>query len=175
MERGQHNRVVTAFRVRVIGLVATCLYAAFAVWLFAAQPRTIAEVTGGVAAGVGVYQVDEASLDQGLEFFRKDQFPEARSAFARADPAQRDARTQFYVAYSYYREGWGRVYSDDRLFGLGLEAVRRAVAVSPTGHVEVSDAGLGMKTSDELAAELQRGLTHDASDLNPLKVFKERK
>lgn len=166
---------MTASTVRSIGLAATCLYAGFALWLFSAQPRTVAEVTGGVASGVGVYQVDEASFAKGLEFFRKDQFPEARSAFARADPAQRDARTQFYVSYSYYREGWGRVYSDDRLFELGLEAVRRAIAVSPTGHVEVQDAGLGMATSDELAAELQRGLTQDASDLNPLRILKERK
>ena len=140
-----------------------------------ANPRTVAEVTGGIAAGVGAYHVDEASFAAGLAFFRRDQFAEARSAFARADPAQRDPRTQFYIAYSYYREGWGRTYSDDALFSKGLEAARRAVEVSPNGHVEVSDPDLKMSTSDELVAELQRGLTRDVSDLNPLRLLEERK
>ena len=172
---GHHNRVVTATTVRAIGLGLSCTYAAFALWLFAAQPRTVAEVTGGIAAGVGAYHVDEASFAAGLAFFRRDQFAEARSAFARADPAQRDPRTQFYIAYSYYREGWGRTYSDDALFSKGLEAARRAVEVSPNGHVEVSDPDLKMSTSDELVAELQRGLTRDVSDLNPLRLLEERK
>jgi hypothetical protein len=32
-----------------------------------------------------------------------------------------------------------------------------------------------MHTADELRAELQRGLTRELSDLNPMKVFEERK
>ena len=48
-------------------------------------------------------------------------------AFARADPAVRDARTQFYIAYSYYRQGWGRLYHDDALYA---EGARRSIAPS---------------------------------------------
>lgn len=161
--------------VRAFGLAASAVYALFVVWLFAAQPRTLAEVTGGVAAQVGAYRVDAAAFQAGLDFFRRDAFVEARSAFARADPAQRDARTQFYVAYSFYRQGWGRVYNDDGLFREGLAAVDRAIAAAPDGHVEVADPDLGMHGSDELRAELERGLTRDLSDFNPMRVLRERR
>jgi hypothetical protein len=160
--------------LRATGLVLSLAYATFIIWLYAAQPRTLAEVRGGVAASVGAYAIDRPSFDAGLRFFRADQFEEARSAFARADPAQRDATTQFYIAYSYMRQGWGRVYHDDALYRQAQTALARAVAASPAGSVRVNDAGLALRTSDELAAELDRGLTRSASDFNPLKVWSTR-
>src|SRR5262245_991209 len=66
----------------------------------------MAQVTGGLESAVGVYHVAQQSFAAGLRSFNRDQFPEARMAFNRADPAVRDARTQFYIAYSYYRQGW---------------------------------------------------------------------
>jgi hypothetical protein len=161
--------------VRVAGLVFTLAYGGLIVWLYAAQPQTVSQVTGGLASGIGVYQVDAQATADALAFFRRDAFPEARAAFERADPARRDARTQFYIAYSYYRQGWGRVYNDDALFKLGIEAVDRAIAVAPANRLVVEDAGLLMKSADELKAELERGVTRDASDFNPLKVFSPRK
>jgi hypothetical protein len=161
--------------VRVAGLLFSVGYAALIVWLYASQPQTGAEAIGGLAATVGAYRVDATAFDEGLAFFNRDLFPEARMAFARADPARRDARTQFYVAYSFYRQGWGRVYSDDELFRQGIEAVDRAIAVAPAGRVIVDDPGLNMRSSDELKAELERGVRRDASDLNPLSVFDRRK
>ena len=134
----------------------------------------MAEVTGGLTATIGAYRIDPQAFDDGLAFFRKDQFEEARAAFARADPAQRDAQTQFYIAYSFYRQGWGRVYNDDVLFKQGLEAVDRAIALAPNQRLVVDDPDLGLHTGDELRAELQRGLTRDASDLNPLRLFRRR-
>jgi hypothetical protein len=119
--------------------------------------------------------VNQQAFEDGLAFFRRDQFEEARAAFARADPAARDARTQFYIAYSYYRQGWGRLYSDDALFKEGLRTVDLAISLAPGHRLVVNDTGLGMKSADELRAELQRGLTRDASDLNPLRVFEPRK
>ena len=160
---------------RAVGLAGTALYAAAIVWMYAAQPQTMAEVTGGLTASVGAYQVDRQAFDDGLGFFRKDQFEEARAALQRADPASRDALTQFYIAYSYYRQGWGRVYNDDILFKQGLEAVDRAIAAAPDHRLAVDDPTLGMRTADELRAELQRGLTRDASDLNPLRMFRPRR
>jgi hypothetical protein len=145
------------------------------VWLHATQPQTMAQVTGGLASTVGAYRADPQAFSDGVQFFRRDQFVEARAAFARADPAERDARTQFYIAYSYYREGWRRFYSDDVLFAKGLAAVDKAIAAAPDGRLVIDDPDLRMQSADELRAELQRGLTTDASDFNPLRAFDKRK
>jgi tetratricopeptide (TPR) repeat protein len=166
---------MSATTIRAAGLSASLLYAALIVWLFAAQPQTVAEVTGGLTSTIGAYRIDQQAFDDGLAFFRKDQFDEARAAFERADQAQRDARTQYYIAYSYYRQGWGRIYNDDALFTKGLEAVDRAIALADGHRLVVDDPELGMRSADELRAELQRGLTRDASDLNPVRVFRPRK
>jgi hypothetical protein len=161
--------------VRILGLALSAGYAAFIVWVYANQPRTLAQLTGGVASTVGAYRIEQAALAEGLRFFRADQFEEARAAFGRADPARQHPTTQFYVAYSYYRQGWGRVYNDDALFRKGLEAIDHAIRVAPGHRIEVADAGLGMHTADEVRAELQRGLVRDSSDLNPLRVLDKRK
>ena len=161
--------------IRGAGLVLAIGYAGVIAWLYASQPQTVAQVTGGFASMVGAYRIDAQAFDDGLRFFRRDQFPEARAAFSRADSAERDARTQFYIAYAYYREGWGRVYNDDVLFGRGLVAVDKAIAVAPGGRLMVDDPNLQMRSADELRAELQRGVTRDASDFNPMKIFRARK
>ncbi len=161
--------------IRGLGLLASAIYGTLIVWLYATQPQTVAQVTGGLTASIGAYSVDQQAFQDGLAFFRRDQFMEARAAFARADPAQRDAHTQFYIAYSYYRQGWGRVYDDNALFKEGLTAVDRAVALSPDHRLVVDDAQLVMRTGDELRAELQRGVTHEAADYNPLRLFRKRK
>ena len=161
--------------VRAAGLVLSVAYLALIVWLYAAQPQTVAEVTGGLASGIGVYTIDEQAFQDATGFFHRDAFVEARAAFDRADPAHRDPRVQFYVAYSYYREGWGRVYNDDTLFRKGLEAVDRAIDAAPAHRVVVADPGLEMHTADELKAELARGIAREPSDFNPLKIFRHRK
>ena len=159
----------------IAGLLVNLVYAGAIAWIYLLQPASLSEVKGGLTSAVGAYHVDQASLAEGLRFFRQDQFVEARSAFARADPARQDPATQFYVAYTYYRQGWGRVYNDDALFNQGLSAVDRAIEVAPGHRVTVADPDLHMQTSDELRAELLRGTTRDASDLNPLRIFRERK
>lgn len=161
--------------VRILGLGISLAYAALIGWLYVSQPQTVAHVAGGLAAGAGVYRVDALATADALAFFRRDAFAEARLAFARADPAERDARTQFYVAYSYYRQGWGRVYNDDTLFRKGLEAADRAIELAPDHRLVVDDESLGMRSADELKAELERGLTREPSDFNPLKVLRSRK
>lgn len=161
--------------IRGAGLTAAVAYAAAIGWLYATQPQTVAQVAGGLTAAIGAYRVDQQAFDDGLRFFRAGQYPEARAAFGRADAAERDARTQFYIAYSYYRQGWGRVYNDDTLFAQGLARVDKAIALAPGGRLVVDDPDLQMRSADELRAELQRGLTRDASDLNPLRLFKARK
>jgi hypothetical protein len=161
--------------VRSLGLAIALAYSALIAWLYATQPQTIAQVTGGLASSVGAYRIDPQAFADGQEFFRHDQFVEARASFARADPAERDARTQFYIAYSYYRQGWGRLYSDDALFAKGLAAVDKAIALAPGGRLVVDDPDLQMHSADELRAELQRGMATEPSDFNPLRVLRKRK
>src|SRR5207247_2549589 len=170
-----YNHGVRERTVRALGLVAALAYATFIVWLYVRQPQSIAEVTGGLTASIGAYRIDQQAFDDGLRFFRRDQFVEARAAFARADPAEQDARTQFYLAYSYYRQGWGRLYQDDELFARGLERVNKAIALAPGGRLIVDDPDLQLRSADELKAELAAGLRTDISDLNPLRVFGHRK
>jgi len=165
------NEAVT----RGAGLGLTAIYALFIGWLFVRQPATLAEVTGTLSSAAGIYRVDEQAFEDGLRYFRNDQFVEARAALARADPARRDALTQFYVAYSLYRQGWGRVYSDDALYREGVEAIDRAIALAPDGRLVVEHPGQQIRTADELRAELEAGLRREASDFNPLRVFRERK
>lgn len=160
---------------RALGLGLTVAYAALIGWLYARQPQTIAQVTGGLSAVVGAYTVDDQAFADGRRFFRNDQFVEARLAFERADPAVRDARVQFYVAYSCYRQGWGRIYHDDRLYAEGVAAIDRAIALAPGGRLVVDDPELGMHTAEELKADLEAGLRRDASDFNPMRVFGKRK
>ena len=160
---------------RVAGIVFSAAYAVLIGWLFARQPQTVAQLTGGLASTIGAYRVDDRAFEDGLRFFRNDQFVEARMAFVRADPADRDARTQFYIAYSYYRQGWGRLYHDDALYAQGLAAISRALALAPDGRLMIGDDDLRMQTGEELKAELEAGRRRDASDFNPMRVFQERK
>lgn len=170
--------------IQILGVVLTAFYGVFIVFLYATEPRSIADVptkarstieqvttTGQVI--IGTYKVDQAMFDQGLQAFRQDDFITARDRLDKADPEKRDARTQFYIAYSLYRQGWGRVSSDDALFRQALGAVGRVESLDP--NFRVDDADLKLHTPAELKAELQEGLQVTADDFNPLKVFRERK
>ena len=161
--------------LRAAGLLVAAVYAALIAWAYASQPQSGTEAIGGIAFTVGVYRIDEQAFQDGVAAFRQEKFPDARAAFARADPAHRDARTQFYIAYSFYREGWRRFYHDDVLFKQGLDAVNRAIDLAPDRHLVVEDATLGMRSADELRSELERGLRTDASDFSPVRVFTPRK
>jgi hypothetical protein len=158
--------------LRAAGLVLALLYASLIGWLYAQPPRSTAEVSGGLASFVHAYRIDQQAFDDGIGFFHRDEFEPARAAFARADPAQRDPRTQFYIAYACYREGWGRIRSNRDLFAEGLKAVDRAIASAAGGRVIVDDPQLGMHSADELRAELARGL---ADPVHPLRLFEGRK
>jgi hypothetical protein len=166
---------VRAALLTAFGIVTSLAYGAAIVWLYTTQPRTLQEVKAGAQVVAGAYQVDEARFQAARELFRREQYRPARDEWERADPARRDARTQFYIAYSYYREGWGRLRHDDGLYTQGLEAVDRALALSSGQTLRVDDPELGLPTAVELRAELQRGVEKTWSDLNPLRVLERRK
>lgn len=163
--------------IQISGLVLGVAYAALIVWIYATEPRTFREVATGAQVAAGTYQVDQEKFNAGLELFRREQFRAARDEWQRADLAQNDARTQFYVAYSFYREGWGRVYNDDDLFRQGVEKVNRAIALSaqPLSVGSIDDPDLQMHTAAELKAELEQGTERSWGDVNPLKVLRKRK
>ena len=160
--------------IQIIGLVLSAIYAAAIIWIYATEPRTFKEVATGAQVAAGTYQVDQEKFNAALTLFRREQFRAARDEWQRADSAQSDPKTQFYIAYSYYREGWGRIYYDQALFKQGLEAVNRAIALSP-GPLTVDDDNLQLHTAAELKAELEQGTESSLGDVNPLKVLRSRK
>src|SRR6266545_7241822 len=160
--------------IQVTGLALTITYGAFIIWIYATEPRSFKEVANSAKVAAGTYQINQEKFDSGHSLFLREQFRAARDEWQRADPAQRDARTQFYVAYAFYREGWGRVYKDDALYRLGLDAVNRAIALSPSAPVVVPDPTLQMHTAAELKAELEKGSQRRWGDLNPLKLLDPR-
>ena len=161
--------------IQVAGLALTIAYAALIIWIYATEPRTFKDVATSVEVAAGTYQINQEKFNSALDLFRRDQFRAARDEWQRADPAQGDARTQFYIAYSFYREGWGRVYFDQELFKQGLESVNRAIALASDRPLTVEDPNLRMHAAAELKAELEQGTERSWSDVNPLKVLRTRK
>ena len=77
---------------------------------------------------MGVYRVDAVAFDEGLR-------PLPRRSLRRGAPRLRARRsgaarpaTQYYIAYAFLREGWGRVYADDALYRQAQIALQRALA-----------------------------------------------
>lgn len=161
--------------IQIVGIAWTALMAAFIIWIYATAPRTLREVAVNTQVSAGTYRIDRARFDGALALFHRGEFRAAREEFMLADSAEADAQTQFYIAYSFYREGWGRVYSDDALFRQGLLAVNRAISLAQGGTLTVDDPDLKMHTAAELKAELEQGTERTLGDLNPLKVLRERK
>lgn len=160
--------------IQIIGLVLSAVYAGAIIWLYATEPRNFKEVATGAQVAAGTYQIDQEKFNAALTLFRREQFRAARDEWQRADSAQSDPKTQFYIAYSFYREGWGRVYHDQELFKKGIEAVNRAIALSPS-PLTIDDESLQLRTAAELKAELEQGTERTWGDLNPLKVMRTRK
>ena len=161
--------------IQIAGIIWTLVYAGIIVWIYATEPRSFKEVATNSQVAAGVYEINQEKFNNALTLFRREQFRAARDEWSGADPAQKDPRTQFYIGYACYREGWGRVYYDDALFKQGLEAVNRAIALAPNGTLVVDDPNLQMHSAAELKAELEQGTETGWKDVNPLKLFRQRK
>ena len=119
------------------------------------------------------YEIDQDKFNEGLLVFRRDNFVLARDLFERADKEKRDAKTQFYIAYSYYRQGWGRFSNDDELFKKGLEQIKRVKMLDD--DFKSDDVDLMLRNPVELQHEFEEGLRITADDFNPFKLTRERK
>lgn len=170
--------------IQTLGIALTLFYTVFVAWLYWAEPKnlgevsvkaqeTVAQATTKAQVITNTYEIDREKLEKGLEAFRQDKFAVARDLFERADPEDRDARTQFYIAYAFYREGWGRISNDDELFKKGLEQIERVRKIDPDFRTD--DADLQMKTPVEVKKEFEEGLKITADDFNPFRLTRERK
>src|SRR4029453_12221505 len=92
--------------IHILGLVLTAVYFAFIVFLYWTEPRSLGDVSTKSQVAIGTYQVDPAKFAEGLAAFRVENYIAARDRFDRADAERRDPKTQFYIAYSFYRQGW---------------------------------------------------------------------
>ena len=171
--------------IQILGILLSTLFGIFILFVYATAPRSIGElrtkagetVTQAISSGqvlTGTYQLDEKKFQQGLSLFRSQDYSGARVLFDEADPEKRDGKTQFYIAYSFYRQGWGRFSNDDELFNRGVEAAQRAQSLLGGGFVS-DDQDLKLKTPAALMNELEEGLRVTADDFNPLRALNERK
>ena len=161
--------------IQITGIAWTLIYAGIIVWVYATEPRSFKEVATNTQVVTGTYEINQEKFNNGLALFRREQFRAARDEWAGADPAQKDPRTQFYIAYAFYREGWGRVYYDNALFKQGIEAANRAISFAPNGVLNVDDPDLQIHTAAELKTELEQGTERSWNDLNPAELFRKRK
>jgi hypothetical protein len=168
-----NERRVKEKYIQIITLLIIVVGFGFIIFLYSTEPRSLAEVSSKGQVVLGTYDIDRTQFEMGLANFKRDEFIAARAAFDRADPQKRDAITQFYTAYSYYRQGWGRVSNDDALFREGIRAADRVIAIDPS--FRIADESLVMKTPHELRAEMEEGLKITLSDFNPMRLTRERK
>ena len=170
--------------LQILSIALTAVFGFFIVWLYWAAPKNLEEVsvkaqttfenvTTKAQVITNTYEVDAAKFNEGLQAFRADNFILARDLFQRADPERRDAKTQFYISYSFYRQGFGKISNDDELFRQGLEEVNRVIALDK--DFKSDDADLQLKNPIELKNEFEEGLKITASDFNPFKILRERK
>lgn len=170
--------------IQIIGIVLTLVYAGFVGWLYWVAPQSIEDITVKAKETVdkattkaqvitNTYEIDKAKFDEGLKAFRQDNFIVARDNFEKGDKEKRDARTQFYIAYTFYRQGWGRFSNDDELFKKGLEQIKFVKTLDD--DFKSKDTNLMLKTPVELENEFEEGLRVTVDDFNPLKLTRERK
>ena len=166
--------------VRAAGLAGTFLYGAVIAWLYVAQPQTVAEVTGGLTSTVGAYRIDQQAFDDGLGFFRREQFDEARAALARADPADATReRSSTSPTPSTGRAG-DAFTTTTCCSNSGLAAVDRAIALAPDHRLVVDDAATwhahrrrvarrAAARADARRFGLQPAPPHQAKTMTPLR------
>ena len=68
-----------------------------------------------------------------------------------------------------------QTHSDLRIIARHLMVAKvRGTFEDLAGTIVVADPNLRLHTGEEVAAEFERGLTRELSDLNPVRVFRER-
>lgn len=170
--------------IQILGIAISAVYFGFIAFLYLAEPRSLGDISIKAASTLqdvttkgqiitGTYQVDQAKFSDAVRLFRQDNFVAARDLFQKADPERRDAATQYYIAYTYYRQGWGRVSNDDELFSAGLKQLDRVDEIDR--NFVSTDDDLKLKRPAELRHELEEGIRVTLDDFNPARLVRERK
>lgn len=150
------------------------LYGSGIVWLYVRQPRSFEELKTQAAVEANVYRVRQENYDEALRRFNAGEYSLAIEQFELADSARLDPPSQFYIAYSYFMLGRGRLYDDDELFRKGLGAVERCLANAPNNIFEIDRADLEVRSANALRERLRKGLDVTGSDFNPLDWFNRK-
>jgi tetratricopeptide (TPR) repeat protein len=159
--------------VQITGLVIALIYGLSIIWLYVRQPRSFQELKTQVAVETNVYRIKRENFDEALKQFNAGQYKVAIEQWKVADPAQSDPATQYYIAYSYYLLGRGKLYDDDEMFRKGLAAIERCLGSAPNNIFEIDRADLEIRNAAALRQRLKDGLEVSPSDFNPLDWFKK--
>ncbi|MEZ5307380.1 MAG: hypothetical protein R2684_09570 [Pyrinomonadaceae bacterium] len=169
--------------IQTISVVLTTIGCVAVVWIYAVAPKNFVDLSikarQSVASAVNktrvvtnTYQIDQKNFQEGIAAFRGENYILARDRFLASDPEKRDAKVQYYIAYSLYRQGWGRISNDDELFEKALAQLETVKGIDPDYRAE--DPDLKLKRPAELEDELKEGLRVTAGDFNPFKLVRER-
>ena len=138
--------------IQIVGIVVAAVYFVFIAFLYIAEPRSLADISTKAVTTVqdavtkgtvitGTYEIDRAKFNEALALFRADNFIAARDLFQKADPERRDAATQYYIAYAFYRQGWGRLSNDDEMFSAALKQLDVVDQIDPSPRSEERRVG----------------------------------
>ena len=109
------------------GIVVTLVVGAGIVWLYATQPRSIAELRTNAAVQANLYEVDRTQYDLAVAALRDKQYRIAIDRFRRADTAGKDPQTQLRAAASPSELGRRHVYAGATPFTPAAAAGARCV------------------------------------------------
>jgi tetratricopeptide (TPR) repeat protein len=160
--------------LQISGLLLTLLYGAVIVWLYVRQPRSLQELKTQASVEVNAYRVNQENFDEAIRQFNAGRYEVAVEQFRTADPAATDPRTQFFIAYSFYMLGRGRIYDDDEKFKEGLAAVERCIEHAPNHIYEIDRTDLEIRNAGQLRQRLREGLEVTPSDFNPIEMLKKK-
>ena len=159
--------------IQLTGIILAIIYGVIIIWFYVRQPRSFAEIKTQAAVAANVYSVKQENFDEAIRQFNSGKYQVAIDQFKLADPAEGDAKTQFYIAYCYYRLGRGRFADDDVMFQQGLAAIERCIANAPSNIFEIDRADLEIKNAGQLRARFQEGLEITPADFNPFNWVKK--
>jgi len=160
--------------VQISGLVITVLYASIIGWIYVRRPQSLAELKTQASVQANLYHISQENFDAAIKEFDAGDYNSAIGQFKLADPAEKDPSSQYYIAYSYYLLGRGRIFNDEDMFKRAIDAVNRCLDNAPNHIFETDRADLEIRNADTLRQKLVEGLKHTMPSLNPLDWFSKK-
>ena len=160
--------------VQISGLVIAILYASIIGWIYVRRPQSLAELKTQASVQANLYHISQENFDAAIKEFDAGDYNSAIGQFKLADPAEKDPSSQYYIAYSYYLLGRGRIFNDEDMFKRAIDAVNRCLDNAPNHIFETDRADLEIRNADTLRQKLVEGLKHTMPSLNPLDWFSKK-